>query len=107
MRVSAQQIEDILSVINSFSPGPYKLYLVGSRTKDHLKGGDIDLLFISDKETTQNFLKIKLKIINKIMACASIDDMKIDIIITTPESFIDDSFVSTLNESKLLLGQGH
>lgn len=52
-----------------------KVYLFGSRTDDSKKGGDIDLLIISDKLEFGDKYKIYSKITH------TLEDQKIDIII--------------------------
>ena len=46
MRLSLAQAQAIKKIISTHVRGPIQLYLVGSRAKDHLKGGDIDLLLL-------------------------------------------------------------
>ena len=105
MRLSQAQINDIIDSINSYLDEPYELFLVGSRTQDHLKGGDIDLLLIANKDIIQKLEDIKLKALNKIMAQPSIDDCKVDLILATAKDLKDDPFVSTLNDSKIRLSK--
>jgi predicted nucleotidyltransferase len=67
----------------SFDPQA-KIYLFGSRTNDNARGGDIDLLIISNKI---NFVdKIKLKV----MIFKEIEEQRIDMLITndTKEPFV-------------------
>lgn len=52
-----------------------EVYLYGSRTDDSKKGGDIDILVISDKIS----LNEKLKILNDIFS--QIEEQKIDLLI--------------------------
>jgi len=48
MRIKAEQLEFIKNELNSLQKN-MEVYLFGSRTDDLSKGGDIDLLILSDK----------------------------------------------------------
>jgi predicted nucleotidyltransferase len=77
MRLNKSEIEVIKSVISEFdSDAEVKLY--GSRVDDAKKGGDIDLLIISDKITFSEKLSILIKLKE------NIGDQKIDILIYDP-----------------------
>ena len=52
-----------------------RIYLFGSRADDRAKGGDIDLLIISDKLNYQDKLRIKHKLFEYL------EEQKIDIVI--------------------------
>ena len=51
MRLKTEQAEFIKTAILQYRPEA-SVYLFGSRAHDHLKGGDIDILVISEKELT-------------------------------------------------------
>ena len=77
MRLNDKEIKIIKSVVGEFDPnGEVKLY--GSRINDAQKGGDIDLLIISNKITFSDKLSILIKLKEKI------GDQKIDILIYDP-----------------------
>lgn len=61
-----------------------KIYIFGSRVNDSLKGGDIDILILSDKLTFNDKLAIKKAIFEKL------EEQKIDIIIArdTKDPFV-------------------
>lgn len=51
MRLRSDQLRLIIEALSPYmSLSPAILYLFGSRTKDHLKGGDIDLALIIENE---------------------------------------------------------
>jgi uncharacterized protein len=61
MRISKQYIESIKSVIRRFD-SMADIYLFGSRTDDTKKGGDIDILVISEKITFLDKIKINVNL---------------------------------------------
>jgi uncharacterized protein len=78
MRLSNEEIKVIKSVIEEFDPkAEVKLY--GSRVDDAKKGGDIDLLIISNKITFSEKLSILIKLKE------NIGDQKIDLLIYDPD----------------------
>jgi len=48
MRLTAEQVAAIRSAVGRQDPGA-RIILFGSRADDHAKGGDIDLLVVSDR----------------------------------------------------------
>ncbi len=75
MRLKKIEIESIKRIVNKYDPAA-KIYLYGSRIDDSKKGGDIDLLIISNKITNAIKRKIRLELYE------DIGEQKIDIIIT-------------------------
>ena len=60
MRVKNEQAEFLKQAISRYLPDA-AVYLIGSRANDKLKGGDIDILVIAEKELTgQDKRNIKL-----------------------------------------------
>ena len=60
MRVKNEQAEFFKQSISKYVPDPV-IYLIGSRVSDKLRGGDIDILVIAEKELTgQKKRNIKL-----------------------------------------------
>ena len=51
MRVKNEQAEFLKQAISRYLPDA-AVYLIGSRANDKLKGGDIDILVIAEKELT-------------------------------------------------------
>jgi len=64
----------IKSIIQSFDPN-VEVYLFGSRTDDHAKGGDIDLLLLSPKIGFRDKVKILVKIYDLI------GEQKVDLVL--------------------------
>ncbi len=85
MRLSKAEILAIKEAVYEFDPDA-KIFLFGSRIDDTQKGGDIDLLLITDKIKNREKRKIKIKISDKIGA------QKIDIIVfATPKTQFEKS----------------
>lgn len=74
MRLTANEISAIKKCVQEFDPNA-KIYLFGSRARDDLKGGDIDLLIMTDKIDLDNKIKLKLKLYD------SLGEQKIDLLI--------------------------
>lgn len=74
MRLSQQEIQSIKEVVYSLDNNA-KIYLFGSRVDDSKRGGDIDLLLLSDKLTSKDARKARLALYSEI------GEQKIDIII--------------------------
>lgn len=75
MRLKEFEIKAIKDIIKEFDKDA-KVYLFGSRADHDKRGGDIDLLIMSDKLTDDDKGKIKLRLYDKI------GEQKIDIIIS-------------------------
>ena len=76
MRLKKTEIEAIKSEVKKFDLNA-EIYLFGSRTDDEKKGGDIDLLIISDKIKLNEKIKIRTRLYK------IIGEQKIDLIATT------------------------
>jgi predicted nucleotidyltransferase len=74
MRLSQKEISSIKTNILNFDRDA-KIYLFGSRTNDKAKGGDIDVLIISDKIGFNEKLKITTGIFKEI------EEQKLDLVV--------------------------
>ena len=74
MRLSEKEISAIKNNILSFDENA-KIYLFGSRVNDNAKGGDIDVLVISDKIGFNEKLKIRTGIFKEI------EEQKLDLVV--------------------------
>ena len=74
MRLSEKEISAIKNNILNFDQDA-KIYLFGSRTNDKAKGGDIDVLVISDKIGFNEKLKIRTEIFKEI------EEQKLDLVV--------------------------
>lgn len=93
MRLTPKEISSIKTCIKEFDPAA-KVYLFGSRTRDNEKGGDIDLLIITDKIHLEEKIKLKLKLYD------ALGEQKIDILIPDKEN---KSFVELVLKDGILL----
>ncbi len=75
MRLKKTEIESIKRIVAKYDPSA-KIYLYGSRIDNNKKGGDIDLLIISNKITNTIKRKIRLELYE------DIGEQKIDFIIS-------------------------
>ncbi len=65
MRLPAQTVDTILEEIRQVDPGA-EVYLYGSRTDDAARGGDIDLLVVSDQIGFRETLRLRRAILDRI-----------------------------------------
>ncbi len=93
MRISKNEIGAIKESVNSLDAGA-EIYLFGSRTVDVAKGGDIDLLIISEKLSYDDKITIRKNLYEKL------DEQKIHIIIAKD---IADPFVKIAHREGELL----
>jgi len=75
MRLTKLEVESIKDSIYRFDPDA-KIILFGSRVDDTKRGGDIDLLVLSEKITSRERRRIKINLYDKI------GEQKIDMIVT-------------------------
>ena len=98
-----KDISWIVQALGSFSPEPgTRIYLFGSRVKDHLGGGDIDLLLLSPNSSEQKRLRGQSHFILSAIK-KGIGDQKIDLKMSYPQECSQDPFLKEiLSEAKLL-----
>ncbi len=74
MRLSANEVETLKRSLLDISDDA-KMYLFGSRIDDSKKGGDIDILILSDKLTKRDIRKIRIDFFEKF------GEQKLDIVL--------------------------
>lgn len=89
MRLKDFEQAAILSTVKSLDQNA-RVYLFGSRVDDSKKGGDIDLLVMSDKLTSDDKRAIKMKLYERI------GEQKIDIVLAADDT---DPFVKLAFET--------
>ena len=65
MRLTASEADAIREEVSRLDPEA-ELYLYGSRTDDAARGGDIDLLVVSDKLALRDVLRLRIQILDRI-----------------------------------------
>jgi predicted nucleotidyltransferase len=65
MRLTNSEADAIREEVRHLDPDA-ELYLYGSRTDDNARGGDIDLLVVSDKLTLRDVLRMRSRILDRI-----------------------------------------
>jgi len=65
MRLETEQVQAIREEIHQSDPAA-EVYLYGSRTDDSARGGDIDLLVVSDKLGFRELLHLRTAILDRI-----------------------------------------
>lgn len=107
MRLSTEEIEHIISVLNThLKLSNAELRLFGSRTNDKARGGDIDLLLIfTDTACYEQALEKKLMILVNLKE--KLGDQKIDLITTTADEIPADPFLDMIYDTSILLHKWH
>ena len=102
IRLTEQEQKNIKKVIREFlQTDKASLYLFGSRAKAHLKGGDIDLLLVTD-EDAQKLLQEK-KLMIKVKLKEVLQDQRVDLIIANQQQLENDEFLKYIfPDAKLL-----
>jgi hypothetical protein len=107
MRLTPKEVNGIVVALSPFIDNfSAELRLYGSRTKDELKGGDIDLLLITEqKEAATALLMQKHKILAAIKHL--IGEQHIDLKIIARLAIADDPFVNIILPGSILLYRKH
>jgi predicted nucleotidyltransferase len=96
MRLTDVEKSSIVRAIKKTDPSA-QIYLFGSRGQDSLRGGDIDLLVVSEKISFSD--KIDLLVAIK----SEIGEQKIDMIIRKSAEIRDDPFVQSIRNTMIEL----
>ena len=95
MRLSPREINNLLQSVSHLDPDA-KLYLFGSRTRDDVKGGDIDIALLTDKLSLKDKVEIKYNFFKEF------GEQKIDIVlIKNPEQ----AFWKVIKNKSILLSK--
>lgn len=102
MRLTSVELEHLKLAVQKFSPpSGTSLILYGSRVRDDLKGGDIDLVICVPDESCFDWKNKKLKILAEITG--RIGEQRIDLSIHSEENLKTDPFFKTaLAQSKII-----
>lgn len=94
MRLYKEQIDVLKNKLTTLSSSA-KLYLFGSRVNDDLKGGDIDLLVVSDELTKKDLRLLRVEFFKHF------GEQKLDIILDNGE--LKTPFVKHIFQKAVLL----
>ncbi len=98
MRLTDLELKTIKETIKVFC-SKAKIYLYGSRVIDNAKGGDIDLLVISDLLTFSHKISILAELKKKL------GEQKIDLILSTTSKSNDDAFIQEILKNSVEIEQ--
>jgi uncharacterized protein len=87
VRIRERDQQKILQVISSALDAPFKVYLFGSRIDDTARGGDIDLLILSDSDSINKWRQKKRALIVAIHK--EIGERKLDIVFDSDPPKLD------------------
>lgn len=103
MRLTSDEIYLITEALNSFTKGEEsELRLYGSRVNDSLKGGDIDLLLLTENDKFALELREKKHLILAAIK-KNIGDRKIDLAIAAKQDVQQDVFLKMIFPESVLL----
>lgn len=103
MRLSEHELESIKKTFQEmFSKTSFELRLYGSRTDDNKRGGDIDLLCITEDDQKKSKLHDKLLDL-KLKLYDHIGEQKIDILIVTHSEVHSNPFVKMIYPDSIVL----
>ena len=93
MRLYPDEKDILLDLIKTI---PGQVFLFGSRADDTKKGGDIDLLILSDKFTPEAGEQLKRQFYLRL-------DSKLDVVVFDPKNLTStqQAFINTLNKIRL------
>ena len=106
MRLNPDEVNLIIAACDSFITGEaVELRLYGSRVNDALKGGDIDLLVLTENDEFSARLREKK---HNILAAIkkNLGDQKIDLVISTKQNIQEDPFIKMILPESILLKNG-
>ncbi len=103
MRLSPEEVNSLITAFDIFVKGEVaELRLYGSRVNDMLKGGDIDILMLTErKEFAEQLHRQKHYILSSIKKY--LGDQKIDLAIAVKHEVNQDSFLKMIFPESVLL----
>ncbi len=82
MRLSAKELKVIREEVRGLDPSA-EIYLYGSRVNDAARGGDIDLMIVSDKLVFRDILRLRARILDRIGL------QQLDLVVRRPQELIE------------------
>ena len=96
MRLTQEEQKLIKNAVNKYDNSA-KVFLFGSRVHDDQRGGDIDLLCISDEIDRLSRRNIRLDLLERL------GEQKIDLIVRSTENAKEDAFVKSIFQNSVEL----
>lgn len=105
MRIISSEIKALVLAISPFLEGNNaELRLYGSRVKDNLKGGDLDILLLVENENLAHKIKMKQHyVLYEIKK--RLGDRKIDLLIAARDAILHDAFLNLIFPESVVLHQ--
>ena len=100
MRLSDREISIIKQLAREVFGKDTNVYLFGSRTADHLRGGDIDLL-VSGNDQEKLTFRAKQRFLAELKA--RIGDQKIDVVLDTKTTQSKKNFYQSIHQQAVKL----
>lgn len=103
MRLTQDQVSSLIVGLDPFIQNDYaELRLFGSRINDELKGGDIDLLILTEHlELAESLLELKHRVLANIKKY--VGDQKIDLTIAAKQDVQQDAFLKMIVPGSIVL----
>jgi hypothetical protein len=102
MRITPAQILAVKQVCEqTLTTRPFQIFLYGSRTEDHLKGGDFDFYLLSLQWSQEDLDKINL-LLARLKSHKEIGDQKINLSLITDLELQNDAFWSSIKKAVLI-----
>ena len=93
MRLTQIQRDQIFSVFKSRLEFEEKLYLFGSRTREDRRGGDIDLLLVTER--IDFFRSQKIQLLDEILKSLG-EERKVDLVFANQNLLESDPFIRSI-----------
>lgn len=103
MRVTTQQTETIKKLAHRHFGEDAAIWLFGSRTNDHKKGGDYDFLIETSLDQPDLIIEHKIALIAELQSSAPFEDEKIDLIIKRRNSSFEMPIYAVVKEEGVQL----
>jgi len=103
MRLTESQVKTILSVAAAeLKTRPFEVFLYGSRVNDSLRGGDIDLYFLSENEWAVEDQKNIFRLMAALKSPSALGDRKMNLSLISKAEQATDPFWKGLTQIQSL-----
>jgi predicted nucleotidyltransferase len=103
MRLSPRDVKQIMAALSPYKEQiPFSIYLFGSRVDPTKRGGDIDLLLLTEvAENTLNLRKLRLEM--NVALAQHLGERRVDVTVATLGDVTVDPFLKAIWPSAILL----